>query len=92
MRLAGDILEWMLLAYGVAVFARIIIGWLPVRWPSPVRPLVVFIYDVTEPPLALLRRWVPMIPLGSGVALDLSPTVLLVVIFFLRWLVGAVFA
>lgn len=91
MRLAGDILEWILLAYGVAVFARVIIGWLPVRWPRPLRSLVVFIYDITEPPLSFLRRWIPMIPVGSGAALDLSPMALMVAIFFLRWLVSAIF-
>jgi YggT family protein len=87
----GDILWWILLAYLVLVFARILIGWIPVKWPAPLRPVVVFIYDVTEPLLSPLRRVIPMVPLGNGMALDLSPTVLLLIIWFLQWLVRKVF-
>jgi YggT family protein len=89
--IVGDILWWILLVYLVAVFARIIIGWLPVKWPRPVRPLVVFIYDVTEPLLSPLRRVIPIVPLSGGVGLDLSPTVLIVAIVFLQLLVRRVF-
>lgn len=91
MEIVGDILWWVLLAYLVAVFARIIIAWLPVKWPRSVRPLVVLIYDITEPLLSPLRRVMPVIPLGEGTGLDLSPTVLVFLIFFLQWLVRRVF-
>jgi len=87
----GDILWWILLAYLLVVFARVIIGWLPVRWPRGVRSVVVFIYDITEPVLSPLRRFLPTIPVGEGVALDLSPTVLILLIFFLQWLVRRLF-
>jgi YggT family protein len=89
--IVGDILWWVLLAYLIAVFARIIIGWLPVKWPSALRPLVVFIYDITEPLLSPLRRVIPIIPLSSGMGLDLSPTVLIIAIVFLQWLVRKIF-
>ncbi|MBN2026250.1 MAG: YggT family protein [Actinobacteria bacterium] len=91
MEIIGDILSWILLAYLVVVFARIIITWIPVKWPRRVRPVVVFIYDITEPLLSPLRRFIPMVPLGEGASLDLSPTVLILAIFFLRWLVGKIF-
>ena len=91
MEIVGDILWWILLAYLIAVFARIIIAWLPVKWPRSIRPLVVLIYDITEPLLSPLRRVLPIIPMGEGVGFDLSPTVLIVVIFFLQWLVRRVF-
>ncbi len=91
MELVGDILEWILLAYLVVIFARIIIGWLPVKWPSVLRPVVVFVYDITEPLLSPLRRIIPVIPLGGGVGLDLSPTVLIIAILVLRMLVQKVF-
>jgi YggT family protein len=87
----GDILWWVLLAYLLAVFARIVIGWLPVKWPRAVRPLVVFIYDITEPLLSPLRRVIPIVPLSGGVGLDLSPTVLIIAILFLQRIVRAVF-
>ncbi len=91
MRLVGDVLWWVLLAYLWIIIARIIIGWLPIRWPKGVRPLVVFVYDITEPVLSPLRRWIPMIPISSGVGLDLSPMIMVVVIVFLQWLVRRIF-
>ena len=91
MEVVGDILWWVLLCYLIVVFARIIITWLPVRWPRSVRPIVVFIYDITEPLLSPLRRVIPIVPLGGGAGIDLSPTVLIVAIIFLQWLVGKVF-
>lgn len=91
MKIAGDVLWWVLLAYLIAVFARVIIGWLPVKWPGILRPVVVFIYDITEPLLSPLRRVIPIVPLSGGVGLDLSPTVLIIVIIFLQWLVREVF-
>jgi len=91
LRIVGDILWWILLAYLVAVFARIIIGWLPVKWPGVLRTVVVFIYDITEPLLSPLRKVIPIVPLSGGVGLDLSPTVLIIAIVFLQWLVREVF-
>jgi YggT family protein len=89
--MVGDILWWVLLAYLWIIIARIIIGWLPIRWPKGVRPLVVFVYDITEPVMSPLRRWIPMIPISSGVGLDLSPMIVVVVIVFLQWLVRRIF-
>jgi len=87
----GDILYWILLAYLVAVFARMIISWIPVKWPRSIRPVVVFIYDITEPLLSPLRRIIPIVPLGEGAGLDISPMVLVLAIFFLQWLVRKIF-
>ncbi len=91
MAIVGGILRWILLLYMACIFARIIIGWLPVQWPKGLRPLVVFIFDITEPLLSPLRRVIPVLPLGRGLGLDLSPTVLIIVILFLQWLVKRVF-
>lgn len=91
MRVVGDILYWILWVYLVVIFARIIIAWLPVKWPRPVRPLVVLVYDITEPLLSPLRRVIPVIPLGEGMGLDLSPMALIVIVWFLQWLAGRVF-
>lgn len=91
MRLAGDIIWWILAFYMWMVVARVLIGWLPIRWPRGLRPLVVLIYDLTEPVLSPVRRIVPTIPLGSGVGLDLSPMLIIVAILFLQWLVRGLF-
>jgi YggT family protein len=91
LRIVGDVLWWILLVFLGVVIARVIIGWFPVRWPRPLRPLVVFIYDITEPIMSPLRRWIPLVPLSEGVALDLSPMLLVAVIVFLQWCVRRIF-
>jgi YggT family protein len=47
-------------------------------------------YTVTDPPLKLLRRFIPPIRLGN-VALDLSFTVLILVVWVLIVFVGSIF-
>lgn len=91
MKVVGDILWWILLVYLWIIIVRVVIGWLPVRWPRPVRPLVVLIYDLTEPVMSPLRRWVPVIPVGEGVGLDLSPIIVIVVIVAMQAIVRAIF-
>ncbi|MFI6941015.1 YggT family protein [Streptomyces sp. NPDC050418] len=44
-------------------------------------------YTVTDPPLKLLRRFIPPLRLG-GVALDLSFFVLMIIVYLLQTLVG----
>ncbi len=91
MEVIGDILYWILLVYLVMIIARVFIGWLPIKWPKPLRPVVVLIYDLTEPVLSFFRRFIPVIPLGSGAALDPSPMAVIIIIFFLQWLVRRLF-
>ncbi len=91
MALVGEVIWWALAVYMWLVVARAVIGWLPVRWPRGLRPLVVLVYDLTEPVLSPLRRVIPTIPVGSGVGLDLSPMVVIVVILLLQWLVRGLF-
>ena len=91
MRVIVDILWWIALVYIWIVVARIVIGWLPIRWPKPLRPLVVLVYDLTEPILSPLRRWMPVIPISSGVGLDLSPMMVIVAVLFLQWLIRRLF-
>jgi len=64
--------------YLLAVFARIILSWFP---PSPggggLNSVRIFLDTITEPVLGPLRRAIP--PLGvGGMALDLSPLILII--------------
>ena len=64
--------------YLLAVFARIILSWFP---PSPgggaLNSIRFFLDSITEPVLGPLRRVIP--PLGvGGMALDLSPLILII--------------
>lgn len=89
MRLVGEIIWWALFVYMWLIICRVIIGWLPVRWPRGLRPLVVLLYDVTEPVLSSLRRFVPTIPVTSQVNLDVSPFIAICAITLLQWLIRA---
>ena len=65
--------------YYFLIMARIILSWLPVNFYNPI---IRFIYEVTEPYLALFRRIIP--PLGM---FDLSPIVAFFVLGLLHRLV-----
>ena len=59
--------------YIFIVIARALVSWVN---PDPYNPIVRFLYNVTEPVLARLRR---ILPLQLG-GFDLSPIVLLVLL------------
>ncbi|MEK7281433.1 MAG: YggT family protein [Chloroflexota bacterium] len=61
-----------------AIIARVILSWFPMR---PDNPVLVFLYTITEPILAPLRRVLP--PLGM---LDLSPLVAIIILQVLEGL------
>ena len=68
-----DILCYLLSAYLIAVFVRIILSWFPIQHGSVMAQVFSFLYSITEPVLGPLRRAIP--PMGG---LDLSPLVLLI--------------
>lgn len=70
------ILHYALWLYMWIVIARAVISWVS---PDPYNPIVQFLYRATEPVLEPVRRWLP----GSGIGIDLSPLIVLLVIFFL---------
>ncbi len=91
MRILGDVVWWILFAYMWLIFLRVLVSWLPVRWPRGLRTLVVLVYDLTEPVLSGLRRVLPSIPVGERMALDLAPFVAVCVIALLQWAVTVLF-
>lgn len=70
-----NILLWALSA---AILARVIVSWLAVG-PRTNNPLVAFIYQITEPILAPIRRVMPR----TGM-IDLSPMVALLLLWLLQ--------
>jgi len=64
----------------LAILARVLLSWVRV---SPYHPAVEFLYRITEPILAPLRRIIP--PIGM---IDISP----VIAIFLLQLIGQVLA
>ncbi|MGB2692500.1 MAG: YggT family protein [Thermodesulfobacteriota bacterium] len=73
----AEVLNLFLTIYLYIIVARAIISWVS---PSPYNPIVQFLYRATEPVLTYARRIIP--PIGG--TLDLSPLVVIAVIYFLK--------
>ena len=65
-----DIVSLVFQVYIFIVIARALISWVN---PDPYNPIVRFLYNATEPVLALMKRYLPL--QFSGI--DLSPIALL---------------
>ena len=78
----ANYVDTLLIVYFVLIFARILMSWIPrmpyYRWLDFV---LTFIREVTDPYLNLFRRFIPPLRVGAG-ALDLSPMVGVIVLFF----------
>lgn len=73
----ATLVDFVLSAYMWIIIGRAIISWVNA---DPYNPIVRFLYEVTEPLLARIRRVIPLI--GGGI--DLSPMVLILAIIFLQ--------
>ncbi len=77
------VLHLVLNIYIWILVARAIISWVN---PDPYNPIVRFLYRVTEPVLRPVRNMLPL----QGIGLDLSPMIVLLVIYVLdRFLVSS---
>ncbi len=73
----AKVIELALWAYFWIIIARAILSWVN---PDPYNPIVRFLYRVTEPVLRPIRHRLPTFQIG----LDLSPMIVLVIIYFLQ--------
>ena len=71
-----QLIDLFLTIYIWIIIARAIISWVN---PYPYHPLIRFLYRVTEPVLAPVRRIIPPI---AGI--DISPVIVIFVIFFIQ--------
>jgi len=69
-----NIICLLLNLYLLAVFARIVLSWFPISPGSPMAPVFSFLYSITEPVLAPIRRVLPPVGVG-GMGFDLSPII-----------------
>ncbi len=91
----NSVLYWigaLLWLYGLVLFVRVVMSWilqLSQYRPSGAAAVAFeFVYSVTDPPLRLLRRWIPDLRMGSF-ALDLSFLVLIIGVYIVsRVLMG----
>ena len=63
----------------LAIIARALLSWFPVRPGNPFYALAVILHQITEPILAPLRRIIPMIGM-----IDISPLVAMLLLGFLQ--------
>ena len=63
-------------AYIFVIFVRVILSWIR---HDPYHPLIRIVYQITEPPLSWIRRYVP----NFG-GLDLSPMILIFAVILLE--------
>ena len=73
----AKIIDFVLGAYIWIIIGRAIISWVN---PDPYNPIVRFLYDITEPVLTRIRRFVPVFAGG----MDFTPIILILAIIFLQ--------
>ncbi len=73
----AEVINIILTLYMYVIIARAILSWVS---PDPYNPIVQMLYKVTEPVLNPIRRIVPTWKAG----LDLSPMIVILIIFFLK--------
>ncbi len=69
---------------GFAIIARALLSWIQV---DPYNPIIQVLYQITEPILAPLRRFIP--PIGG--MMDITPIVALVILQILQYIVDSAF-
>jgi len=72
----AKIIHIVLNLYMWIIIARAVISWVN---PDPYNQIVQFLYRVTEPVLALVRRLLPF----RGMGIDFSPVVVILAIYFI---------
>ena len=88
----GHVLFYVFTIFMLLLVARMVMDYVFqfARSWQPGRAMVVILeatYTVTDPPLKLLRRFIPPLRLG-GVALDLSFFVLMIIVYILLSITG----
>jgi YggT family protein len=72
----ATIIHCILTIYMWLIVIRALISWVN---PDPYNPIVNFLYQITEPVLYRIRRYLPL----RGMAIDISPLIAFIIIFFL---------
>lgn len=93
MTIVGLALWWVIQLFVLSMFVRFIAdfvsairpGWRPNRFLIPFFELA---YTITDPPIKVVRRFLPPLRLG-GIALDLAWTAVLLAALFLQRIVAA---
>lgn len=74
---ARAIIYYVLQAYIVVIFGRVILSWFPITPGTTMASVARVLYRLTEPVLGPVRRILPPMRMG-GMGLDLSPIIVLI--------------
>jgi YggT family protein len=87
----ADYVGALFLVYLILIIIRVLLTWVPrLPYNRPLRAVVGFIEEVTDPYLNLFRRFLPPIG-GGGFSLDLSPILgIILLIIAQRVVVGLI--
>ena len=77
-------LDLLLTVLGFAIIIRALLSWVQI---DPYNPLVQILYQITEPILAPLRRFIP--PIGG--MMDITPIVALIILQVLQAIIDSAF-
>jgi YggT family protein len=98
MRVAGEVVYWIGWIFVLLLFFRMVMSWVLAfaRGYTPHGAMLIATesaYTVTDPPINLVRRFVPPLRIG-GVAIDLSVTIVLLFVWVvvLQLLAGTLLA
>ncbi|TBV82271.1 MAG: YggT family protein [Desulfobulbaceae bacterium] len=72
----ADVISMVLSIYIWVILGRVIISWVGADQHNPI---VRFLYEITEPPLRVIRRYLPTVG-----GFDFSPIILILGIIFLQ--------
>lgn len=73
----------LLFVYLLIMLARVLSSWFPPPAGGPMRTVMGWIYDLTEPVMRPVRSLLPPVRMG-GMAMDLSPILIFIVIAILQ--------
>lgn len=95
MTTVGLLLYGVIWVFLILLIIRLVVDWVQVfarQWVPRGALLVVLegVYTATDPPIKLVRRWVPVVRIGQ-VGLDLSFMIVFIACWLLLSLVQAVF-
>lgn len=87
LRLVAAILNTLILLYVVVLLARLIMDYIPLfnrEWRPRGAMLVLaeVVYTITDPPIKLLRRFIPPLRIG-GIAIDFAFAIVMFACFIL---------
>ncbi len=71
-----NLISFVANVYTLIIIARVLLSWVS---HNPTNPVIRFLYEVTDPPLRWIRRYVPLF---GGI--DISPMILILAIYILE--------